>query len=119
MSAPTHRSDTPATVIATYRVRPDQEQRFLELLNRHHPALYGAGLVTADPPVVYKNVEGGKPTYFEIFDWVDGDAPGIAHETPEVMAIWEPMGACVEERDGRPKFEFPHVERIALTPSGA
>jgi hypothetical protein len=28
------------------------------------------------------------------------------------MAIWEPMGNLCEDRDGRPKFEFPHVERL-------
>ena len=109
----------PATVIAIYRVQPDREAQVLEPLNRHHPTLHGAGLVTDEPPTVYKNVEKGRPTYFEIFDWIDADAPRHAHETPEVMAIWEPMGACVEDRDGRPKFEFPHVERVALAPSGA
>lgn len=117
MSSPSAtRSDAPATVIATYRVRPDKEAAFLELLRRHHPTLVGAGLATAEAPVVYKNVEKGRPTYFEIFSWIDGEAAEVAHRTPEVMAIWEPMGACVEERDGRPMFEFPHVERVELPP---
>jgi hypothetical protein len=30
------------------------------------------------------------------------------------MQIWEAMGSMVEERDGRPKFEFPHVARVDL-----
>ena len=38
----------------------------------------------------------------------------LAHESPEVMAIWEPMGALCEERDGRPSMEVPHVERMKI-----
>ena len=107
------KAGAPPTVIATYRVQKAREKEFLELLGRHHPALLELGLVTPDPPVVYRaEEEDGAPTYFEIFTWASGDAPNIAHETPEVMAIWEPMGALVEERGGRPSLEFPHVERV-------
>jgi len=38
-------------------------------------------------------------------DWKDGRAPDVAHQTPEVMAIWEPMGpvlANLEIRALRP-----------------
>jgi hypothetical protein len=34
------------------------------------------------------------------------------------MAIWEPMGMFCEERDGRPKFEFPHVELLDVAHAG-
>lgn len=111
----TSRPDEPTTVIATYRVQKAREKEFLELLERHHPTLVELGLATATPPTIYRHVDGaGAPTYFEIFTWAKADAANVAHETPEVMAIWEPMGALVEERDGRPKFEFPHVERVEL-----
>lgn len=109
-------SAAPETVIAIYRVRADKEAAFLELLRQHHPTLVAQGLATREPPVVYRSLEegGGGPTLYEIFTWVDGDAAGVAHETPEVMRIWEAMGTMVEERDGRPKFEFPHVSRLDL-----
>jgi len=110
----------PETVIATYRVRADQEDAFFELLRRHHPTLVEVGLATPQPPVVYRSLEGERgPTVYEIFTWVDGDAARVAHETPEVMRIWEAMGTMVEERDGRPKFEFPHVARVELGPPHA
>jgi len=36
------------------------------------------------------------------------------HMSPEVMAVWEPMGALVEERDGRKAMEFPHVQPLTV-----
>lgn len=106
----------PATVIATYRVACGKEDEFLALLERHYPTLKSLGLVTDTEPIVYRNVDDkGRSTYFEIFDWKDAKAPDTAHHLPEVMAVWEAMGTLAEERDGRPKFEFPHVDRLALT----
>ena len=109
-------NDIHTTVIATYRVAPGKEGDFVALLERHHPTLLELGLVTPEKPVVYRNLdEEGRSTFFEIFEWKDTKAPGVAHETPAVMAVWEAMGALVEKRDGRPEFEFPHVERLALS----
>ena len=102
----------PDTVIATYRVRPDREAAFRRLLASHHPTLLSLGLVTPEPPVVYR---GEGPTFYEVFTWKDADAPGIAHETPAVARVWEAMGTMVEERGGKPKWEFPHVERLDLS----
>ena len=103
------------TVICTYQVRAEKEDEFRELLSRHWPTLDGLGLVRGDGARVFRGEhDGGSPFYVEIFEWKDAEAPGVAHRTPEVMAIWEPMGALVEERDGRPSMEFPHVEPLQL-----
>ena len=104
----------PATVIAIYRVQAEREQEFLALLRKHHPTLQQLGLVTDEPPVIYRGTEKGKdePILFEIFSWKDGQMADRAHEMPEVMAVWEPMGALVEAREGKPAMQFPHVERI-------
>jgi hypothetical protein len=116
MSRPVEGRTEPPTVIATYRVAPGREDEFVALLERHYPTLKSVGLVTDAPPVVYRNVdEKGRSTYFEIFEWKDADAPDTAHHLPEVMAVWEAMGTLAEDRDGRPKFEFPHVERLPLS----
>jgi hypothetical protein len=105
--------NAPETVIAIYRVKADELGAFLELLKKHVPTLRRVGLVTNDAPVFYKGAEDdGRPIVFEIFTWKDGKAPEVAHQTPEVMKIWEVMGTMTEERDGRPQFEFPHVERF-------
>jgi hypothetical protein len=31
-----------------------------------------------------------------MFSWRDEQAAGIAHQTPEVMAVWEPMTPLLE-----------------------
>ena len=103
------------TVIAVYRVRSDKQAAFLELLRRHHPVLARLGLATDDEPIVYSGAEqDGGPIVFEIFTWKNAEAPRIAHETPDVAQIWEAMGTMTEEREGRPKFFFPHVEKLEL-----
>jgi hypothetical protein len=99
------------TVICTYRVRDDSEQRFAELLGRHWGVLHELGFVTDDEELVYRGIEDGI-TYVEIFTWVEGGFDQ-AHEHPDVLAIWERMDPLLEDRDGRPKWEFPHFERVA------
>jgi hypothetical protein len=100
------------TVICTYRVRADAEGAFTELLTRHWRTLRDLGFVTGEPSVIYRELDD-KATYVEIFTWVEGGFEQ-AHEHPAVLAIWEPMDPLLEERDGRPKWEFPHYERVAL-----
>jgi hypothetical protein len=49
---------------------------------------------------VWKAVgKGGKVKFVERFDWVDRQAPDLAHQHPAVMAMWEPIGALCEEMD--------------------
>ena len=105
----------PETVVAIYRVRESELDAFMQLLTEHWPTLRRLELATDDPPTVYRGKEDdGGPIVFEIFTWKNGEAPGVAHHTPEVMRIWERMGAMTEERGGRPQFEFPHVTQEAL-----
>ena len=35
--------------------------------------------------------------FIEYFQWKDGHAADTEHQTPEVMAVWEPMGPVLEE----------------------
>jgi hypothetical protein len=102
-----------ATVICHYRVRSGQEQAFEALLERHWPALRRLGLATAEPSRVYRGAdEKGRPLFWEIFSWSSDDAAGRAHSHPEVAAIWEPMDALCESREGQRNMEFPHVEPV-------
>lgn len=100
------------TVICTYRARVDTEVAFLELLRRHWATLHELGFVSDMPSTVYRHTE--EPTYIEIFDWVAGGFEK-AHEHPDVLAIWEPMEPLLEERDGRPRWEFPHFAKVDLS----
>jgi len=99
-------------VICTYRVRPDAETTFLELLGRHWRTLRELGFVTDEPSVIYRELDD-QPTYVEIFTWVEGGFEQ-AHDHPAVLAIWEPMDPLLEERNGQPKWTFPHYERVAI-----
>jgi hypothetical protein len=108
--------DKPHTVICRYKVKPGNEEEMIQLLKKHWPTLHAAGLTTNDKPVIYRSLASGKPggdhdahdTFVEIFSWKNGRAAGVAHETPEIMAVWEPMGAICED------MEFPHFERLDL-----
>lgn len=100
------------TVICTYRVVPDREERFLELLSRHWTTLHELGFVTDEEALVFRSLES-PATFVEVFTWVEGGFDR-AHEHPDVLAIWEPMDPLLEERDGRPKWEFPHFKRVSL-----
>ena len=99
------------TVICTYRVRPDSEAAFCELLRRHWDTLHGLGFVTDDRSLALRRVN--EPTYVEIFTWVEGGF-NQAHEHPDVLAIWEPMEPLLEDRDGQPKWDFPHYRPADL-----
>jgi len=102
------------TVICTYRVKQGEENGFENLLKQHWPTLRNFGLATEEAPMLFRGKDNYGPFYVEIFSWVDANASNEAHNTPEVMKVWEQMGGLVEDRGGRPKMEFPHVERLSL-----
>jgi hypothetical protein len=103
---------TNQTVICTYRVRADAEPAFRDLLARHWPTLHELGFVTDEPSIIYRELDA-PPTYVEIYTWVEGGYEQ-AHEHPAVLAIWVPIDPLLEDRDGQPKWTFPHYERVAL-----
>ncbi len=99
------------TVICTFRVRAESEVEFVRLMQRHWPTLNRLGLVTDTPPQRFRSVDEPGPTYVEMFEWAKGGLDQ-AHDHPEVLALWDPMEAMCEPRDGQPATEFPHF--IAL-----
>ncbi len=106
----------PQTVICTYKVKPGKEADFEALLRKHWPTLRDNGLVTDTPPRFFRGKPSHKPegrhgaerTYIEIYEWKNARAVELAHASPRVMAVWEPMGACCDEMD------FPHFEPLTL-----
>ena len=101
----------PQTVICTYRVKAADQDAFVAILRDHWSVLREAGLATDKPVQHFLGDDGGKgPVFVEIFEWTSDEAPKIAHNTPEVMRVWEGMGQFVEARDGKPAMEFPHFQ---------
>ncbi|NMP21431.1 hypothetical protein [Sulfobacillus harzensis] len=93
-------------VVATYRVKPECEHEFQMLLSKHWPTLRALGFVSDEPPIILRSVDD-PPTYTEIFTWVENGFE-MAHEHPDVLAIWEPMDPLLESRQGLPRWDFPH-----------
>ena len=96
-------------------VQAGKQDEFLGLLAKHWPIMRKLGLAAETEPVTWRgDEEGGGALFAEFFTWADETASERAHELPEVMAIWEPMGALCESRGGCPPMEFPGVERIQV-----
>jgi len=91
--------DAPVTNIVTYVPKKGKEAELLALVKQHEPALRSVGLVTDEPFRVWKayDVRKQREQFIEYFVWKDGKASDAAHATPEVLAVWEPMGPVLEE----------------------
>lgn len=89
----------PVTNIVTYVPKPGREDELLALVKKHETALRAADLVTAEPFRVWKafDIRKGRISFIEYFQWKDGKVSELAHQTPEVMAVWEPMGPILED----------------------
>ena len=99
--------------LCTYRVKENDVEKFIGLLRGHAPTLRRLGLVTQEPSLLFRGRdESGKSFFVELLHWKSKDDPAVAEQAPEVLAIWERMGQCVEDRLGHPSIEFPHVEPL-------
>jgi hypothetical protein len=104
----------PILMFQVYRPKAGHEEALFELVKKHWPAVKRAGLATKTPPLVYRAVDRHtqRPFFVEIFEWRDAEAPGLAHQMPEVMAIWEPMGPMIE---GGPSPQIATLEPVSVS----
>ena len=99
----------PVRMLCTYRIKDGKEAEFLLLLEKHWPTLRSVDLATDDAAKVLRaRDKSGKTVFIELFSWKNPEAPGIAHQTTEVMAVWETMGALAEE------MNFWPIEDVAI-----
>jgi hypothetical protein len=103
----------PVTMHCVYRPKPGSEEALFDLVKKHWPVLRDAGLATAEPALVWRATDkrSGKLYFIEVFSWTNAEAPGLAHQLPEVMKIWEPMGPMIE---GGPSPELAFVEPVRV-----
>lgn len=100
-----HRKPTiPALVnMVVYRVKKGHDAEFKKLLSQHWPTLNRLGLVTSEPAKVWRaeNIRSSfdGSTWVEMFTWKDEKGSDVAHQTPEVMKIWEPMTPILDGMD--------------------
>jgi len=90
----------PVPMLCIYRVKTGREGEFASLLEKHWPTLHGAGLVTETPARWFRgSAPDGQTTktrFVELFEWKDGGSSDVAHQSPAVMSVWEPMGELAE-----------------------
>jgi len=99
----------PIRMLCTYQIKDGKEADFLSLLEKHWPTLHGIGLATDDAAKVFRGQnKAGKTVFIEMFSWKDASSPDVAHQTPEIMAVWEPMGALAED------MNFWTIESVAM-----
>ena len=89
--------------LVIYRPKPGAESALEALVRKHLPTLKSLGLLSSGQSAVYRaeDKRSHAVCFVEIFDWKDGRASDVAHQTPEVMAIWEPMGPLLENLEIR------------------
>lgn len=102
-------------VVCVYRVRHGESASFERFLSRHTPTLRRLGLITDHPAQVLRQRGGGRPSYLEVFEWASEESAARASQVPEVIAIWEPMAALCEAREGRPGLEFTTFDQIVAS----
>ena len=88
--------------LVMYRPKPGSEQQLLDLCKAHAPALHASGLLADEPVVLYRANDlrrHGEPAPYliETFEWKSPDAGEAAHQSPEIMAVWEPMTKHLED----------------------
>jgi hypothetical protein len=91
-------TSNPVLTLVTYTPKSGKESALQALVEQHWPTLDRLGLVTKEPARIWRavNKRTGAVSFVEIFSWKDEEASEVAHQTPEVMAVWEPMGAVME-----------------------
>src|SRR5262245_48800770 len=89
----------PVKNLVTYVAKKGAEESLVWLVKKHETALRKIGLVTAEPCKVWKalNIRSGEVSIVEYFEWKDGKSSDVAHQSPEVMAVWEPMGPVLAD----------------------
>lgn len=94
MSKPVHR-------LVIYRPKAGKAEELFAILKQHGPVLEKTGLITEGGLKQYRATDlrrqgVAEPYFVEEFFWKDDKASDVAHQTPEVMAVWETMGPLLE-----------------------
>lgn len=92
--------DGPVDMLCRYRVKKGKEAEFARLVHQHWGTLHRLGLATDRPARVVRGEDkAGNVAFVELFSWKSGASAHTAHQTPEVMRLWEPMGALCDDME--------------------
>ena len=106
-------SDTPETVMATFRAKPGKEAALREVIERHWATVRKLGLAAGDLHLLFRTEdEPGKTMFLHVFTWKSHAIPDAA--PPEIERIWEEMKPLVETRGGHRGIEIPEITPLPL-----
>ncbi|MCH8252214.1 MAG: hypothetical protein IID36_07155 [Planctomycetes bacterium] len=77
--------------IAAFKPKPGMEEELLRVIADRLPLLRRLGFATDREAMLMKSKDG---VVIQISEWVDNEAIRRAHETPEVLTLWERFDAC-------------------------
>src|SRR4051812_39450087 len=103
----------PINNLVSYFPKKGMEKELLALIEKHWPTLEALGLATNEKARIWRatDVVSGDDYFVEFFQWANAEGPNIAHHTPEVLAIWEPM-VTVMDKD---RFRIAEIEEITAS----
>jgi hypothetical protein len=100
----------PVTMLVSYYPKKGKEKVLLTLIKKQWSTLHRAGLVSKMRPRIWRAVDKqmNRTFFVEVFQWKDARSSDIAHRTPEVMAIWDPMEPFLQN------LQLSRIEPISL-----
>ena len=101
--------------IAAFRPKPGKEAELLAVIADRLPLLRKLGLATDRPNITMRAADG---VIVDVSEWTDDAAIERAHETPEVLALWDRFDACSEyvrlETLGEVAQEFATFDAVTI-----
>jgi hypothetical protein len=103
----------PEVVIAMYRPKAGKQKDLDLLVKKHFAILRESGLTTQKDSFIGRSSDG---TIVEIFEWLNAEAAGKAHDNPAVAEIWGAMDVVCEfgtlAQLPEAKNTFPHFAKF-------
>ena len=77
--------------VAAFKPKPGKEAELARVLADRLPLLRGLGLATDRQDISMRSRDG---VMIQISEWASDEAIRKAHESPDVLALWERFAAC-------------------------
>ncbi len=79
--------------VASFRPKPGKEEELRQVIADRLPLLRRLGFATDREAILMRSRDG---VLIQVSEWSSDEAIAKAHETPEVLAMWDRFAACSE-----------------------
>lgn len=79
--------------VAAFRARPGREDELMRVMDERLPLLRRLKLATERTPILMRSQDG---VIIQVSEWTSREAIDRAHQTPEVLALWDRIFDCCE-----------------------